>query len=91
MPDQREMVANYRCQEIKNEAMEVIKADLSQLQRDSQRRAVDDFNAQCKDVMRKAIEYYDAEACSYKMSVVDKVKKEIVAQLVSELTKCFNF
>ena len=68
----------------------MIKADLSQLQRHSQRSAVSDFKDQCKNLLRKALEYYDSEACSYKMSVVEKVKKEIVTTVVSELTKCFN-
>lgn len=41
--------------------------------------------------MKKALEYYESEACSYKSAVVEKVKKEIVNAVVTELTKCFNF
>ena len=85
------MVANYRCNEIKTEAMDLIKIELVQLTRDSQRRAVDDFQDQCKGLLKTALTYYEDEACSYKSSVVEKVKKEIVSAVVTELTKCFNF
>lgn len=61
------MVANYRCADIKKEAIELIKEDKTTLLRDSQQKAVEDFRDQCKDLLGKAVEYYSGEACSYKM------------------------
>ena len=50
LPDQREMVANYRCSEIKDEALGKVQALLSSLRTASMQTLMDDFPARCTEI-----------------------------------------
>jgi hypothetical protein len=79
------MVANYRCNEIRGEAVDKVKDKLSQLQKEAMRGLQDDFGQKCEDILKEATKYYEFEACQYKKDVFEKVLKELSDYLVQEL------
>lgn len=59
LPDQREMVANYRCNEIKEEATTQVLMDIDLLKKDAETRLVDNFEERCKKILQEAIQHFD--------------------------------
>lgn len=51
LPDQREMVAQYRCNEVKEEALELVATQISQLDAKSRSSPISDFPEQCMSVL----------------------------------------
>ena len=84
------MVANFRCNEIKQEAIDLVKNQLNHLLGQCQTKEVEGFAKQCDELIIKALKYYEAEACQYKAAIFDKFKKEIVTQMLSEMYKGFD-
>ena len=62
LPDQREMVANYRCNEIKEEATTQVLMDIDLLKKDSETRLIDNFEEKCKKILSEAIQHFDENA-----------------------------
>lgn len=62
LPDQREMVANYRCNELKEEALDLIKQPLHDLMQKSEVAVIEGFSELCKGVMKTSVEHYTSVA-----------------------------
>jgi hypothetical protein len=77
LPDQREMVAQYRCNEIKDEAMDLVKDQITALDSKSRSSPISDFPEQCMALLKICVNHYKEEAVQYKGEVYDKVMKEI--------------
>ena len=65
MPDQREMVATYRCNEIKEEALTQVVMDIDLLKKESETRLIDDFEPKCKKILKESINHFDESASQY--------------------------
>jgi len=46
------MVANFRCNEMKEEAMDVVKKQLEQLKSQSDRQIIEQFGEDCNSIMQ---------------------------------------
>ena len=53
------MVANYRCNEIKVEALDLVKVSQTQLARESSREEVQDFAKRCSAILKEAISFFE--------------------------------
>ena len=62
LPDQREMVAQYRCNEIKEEAMALVQPEISALDSKSRSTAISDFPEQCMGILKTCVSKYKDEA-----------------------------
>jgi hypothetical protein len=51
LPDQREMVAQYRCNEIKDEALTLVSTSITILDRASRSSPISDFPVQCMSIL----------------------------------------
>ena len=77
LPDQREMVAQYRCNEVKDEALELVKDQITALDAKSRSSPIDNFPEQCMALLKTCVQYYKEEAVQYQGAVYEKVLKEI--------------
>ncbi len=82
LPDQREMVANYRCIELKEEALQLVEPAIRELQKQCDNAYVKDFYEQTMTIMTKASNYYADVAKQYDRSIFAKIKKELIASLL---------
>ena len=53
------MVANVRCNELKEEALEKIKESNLKLKTESERGLVQGFDMRCQSILKEAVDHYD--------------------------------
>jgi len=82
LPDQREMVANYRCNEIKEEALEISKEDIANLKKRTDVEIISGFKEACMVPVTNAVEHYDKSANQYQSKVYSKVRKDVVEAIM---------
>ena len=90
LPDQREIVANYRCGEIKDEARELIKEDFQKLKAECESKEAVGFGEKSMELLNKAVKYYDDEANHYQQSVYLKVKTDLAKDIFNMLQDIFD-
>jgi len=71
------MVANYRCNELKEEAIAKVKGDIEVLLEQSDKSVIEQFGERCNTVMTGAGNYYKEVAKQYNKDVFAKVYKEL--------------
>lgn len=81
LPDQRVMVANLRCNELKEEALEVVSGELKKLRTESERGLIEGFNNRCTEIIKIAISHFDEYAHQYDQKVYDKTRKDLASIL----------
>lgn len=89
LPDQRQMVANFRCTEIKGEAIEKVQADINALRLESEKSIIGNFQERCAKIVQTAGSHFESNANQYSGVVFSKVMKELMAQLYQTLYICF--
>ena len=63
------MVANYRCSEIKDEALELAKEDIALLKKKTDAEIISGFKEACMIPVTNAIKHYDQNASQYQTKV----------------------
>lgn len=84
------MVANLRCNELRDEAQEQVKLQVQALIDQASHSKIDDFQGKCKLILKTAVAHYEEYAHQYDKSVYEKVKKELIALLLNQLFLCFD-
>ena len=84
------MVANYRCNEIKQEALDKVAPLLLTLKMNANSNLVQDFKEQCSKIIKDSIDYYDNEAYQYQKEVFAKIREQIEVQIYKDLIICFD-
>merc|ERR1719232_2074956 len=84
------MVANYRCNEIKNDAMKEIEWDVAALEGECAGGVVDDFGARCSKIRMKASEFFNEAAKQYDPEIRAKVEEELTAATTQQFFLSFD-
>ena len=79
------MGANYRCGEIKDEALELAKDDITNLKKKTDSEILSGFKEACMIPVTNAIKHYDTNASQYQTKVFQKVRKEVVESIMQNL------
>ena len=90
LPDQREIVANYRCNEIKEDAFKQVDSDIVKLQSECNLKVVEGFKTTCESIITKALEFYANASKQYDKNVVSKIKDELSENINKQLYLCFD-
>ena len=83
LPDQREIVANFRCNEIKEEAYNAVQQDISDLEKLCGSKVLENFKEKCEDIVNKATNSYGSASKQYDKTVVNKIRDDLVNQIHS--------
>ena len=75
------MVANYRCNELKEEALAAVKSQVETLNIQSENKIVENFGETCTGIIKKASDFYENVAKQYNKDVYNKVLKELIQSL----------
>jgi hypothetical protein len=73
------MVANLRCNELKEEALEKVKGETYSLTKLSEREVISEFSNKCLEVLQVAVAHYDEYAHQYDKTVFEKTRKDLGA------------
>jgi hypothetical protein len=84
------MVANYRCNEIKQEALDKVAPALQSLKMNSSSNLVAGFKGECEKIVKDSVEYYDDEAYQYQKDVFAKIRQQIEDLIYKDLLFCFD-
>lgn len=84
------MVATYRCNELKEEAVALVRQDIINFEVACNAKQLDSFQDTSTQVLKKAFDYYDDVARQYDKTVFKKVKQELADQLLQSLFLCFD-
>jgi len=59
------MVANYRCNELKEEALLLVEPSVNKLKQEGDRQLIPDFKEKCKEILRTSLLHYEDMAHQY--------------------------
>lgn len=90
IPGQKEMIAIFRCGEIKQEALNNIKPKLFDLIEESRKAKIDKFNERVKSLYDTALEEYDRQAINYLEKIYLDIKNSLSLSLINELFFVFS-
>mmetsp|Transcript_14378 Transcript_14378/g.24485 ORF Transcript_14378/g.24485 Transcript_14378/m.24485 type:complete len:402 (+) Transcript_14378:377-1582(+) len=85
LPDQREMVAEYRCNQIKDEAFEKVDEAVKTLEKESKSQLLQDFKQRSGRIIWECFDYYEAQASQYKSQVYEKIRGDMRKLIHQEL------
>lgn len=83
------MVANYRCTELKDEALSKIETNVCHLKAASEQLNVN-FKQDAINIIECAMNYYNDVAKQYDQLVFRKIQKELVREVLLKVFSCFD-
>lgn len=90
LPDQRDMVANYRCNEIKEEAEKLVEPKLQQLFHESSLAEIPNFSDTALGILSEALQHYQSVARQYTPIVANKIQLELADFIKQQLYLSFD-
>ena len=89
IPSQREMLANYRCNEIKNQTLLSYDKEFKEIYKLSTEKDVSNFKELCVDLKNRICADYEKKSCNYDNKVYLNVHKQLEEQISQKLYICF--
>ena len=89
IPSQREMLANYRCNEIKNQTLLSYDKEFKEIYKLSTEKDVSNFKDLCLDLKNRICADYEKKSCNYDNKVYLNVHKQLEEQISQKLYICF--
>ena len=90
LPDQRKIVAEYRCNEIRTETFHAVTNAKQDFTQRSERELVQGFGAVCQTMIDQAYAQYDSNSKQYESESRNKFKQELLADLNKLLKDKFH-
>ena len=89
IPSQKEMLANYRCNEIKDQVLAEYEPKLKELTHLSSKQDIDDFKHGALSIFNKILSDYDKTASNYEENIYMNIRKQIDVSVSQRLFVCF--
>lgn len=90
IPSQKEMLAIYRCNEIKEEAYNTVRKELVDFKNKSATSRISKFSELVLGMYNKCINYYDSIARNYLQKVYEETRNSLHLNLIHELYIAFT-
>jgi hypothetical protein len=90
IPSQKEMLANFKCMEIKDQALLAVNEEIDSFTMDSSMKIVDNFKSRCEKLQKTALIVYDESAKNYLKYVYEEIRRALLYQLSQRLYLCFD-
>ena len=89
IPSQKEMLAQFKCNEIKDVAIASVEKDISDLEIESSSKAIDDFKSKCEAISSSALAKYDETAKDYLPHIYKDIRMQLNVELSEKLYTSF--
>ena len=89
IPSQKEMLANFRCNEIKQTVLNDNDSAIKELVKQSNDKTLDDFNAKCTAIHDKILNDYDKAANNYDDKIYKQIRSQLENAVIQKLYVCF--
>lgn len=84
------MVATFRCNEMKDEALDRVKSQLDSLKAQSDIQIIEGFGKSCSEIMNEVCNFFSESAKQYKAEISSKILNELQDQLFASMYSCFD-
>ena len=89
IPSQREMLANYRCTEIKNKILLSHDKEFKDLYKSSLEKNIENIKDTFIDIKNRICTEYEKQACNYEEKVYKNFYNQLTEQISQKLYLCF--
>ena len=90
IPGQKEMLARFKCDEIKSMAFNLIEQKINDLEIASTTAVLDDFNQRVNAILKEVLDNYDPLAKNYLKHIYLDVRKTLQIELANKMCLAFS-
>ena len=90
IPGQKEMLARFKCDEIKMAALNLVDQKINELELQSSANIMDDFGEKAKEILKEALDNYDPLAKNYLSYIYQDVRNSLEEELASKMYSAFS-
>jgi hypothetical protein len=83
------MLANYRCNEIRDQIIYENNTKIIELLNDSTTKLISDFKQRCLEIIKTILEGYDKLASNYEPQIYQEIRKQTERDLSNRFYLCF--
>lgn len=84
------MLANYRCNEIKDQILHEFDPELKEFMVSSAKQNMNNFKEEAQNIINGITQKYDQVACNYQEKIYLNVKKQMLSALSQKFYVCFE-
>ena len=90
IPGQKEMLARFKCDEIKLMALNAVDEKINDLELASSSNVLNDFNERVNSILKEALDNYDPLAKNYLTHIYQDVRNTLQTELANKLYSSFS-
>ena len=90
IPGQKEMLARFKCDEIKLAALNLVEQKINDLEIESSSNMMPDFGDKAKQILKEALDSYDPLAKNYLSYIYQDVRNSLEEELASKMYSAFS-
>ena len=90
IPGQKEMLARFKCDEIKLSALNLVEQKINDLEIESSSNMMPDFGDKAKQILKEALDSYDPLAKNYLSYIYQDVRNSLEEELASKMYSAFS-
>lgn len=81
IPSQKEMLANFKCNEIKDLAIQQYNEDIDEVISDATYGIIDNFKSRCETITKNILKMYDEPAQIYMKTVYEEIRRNLILHI----------
>ena len=90
IPGQKEMLARFKCDEIKMAALNLVDQKINELELQSTANIMNDFGDKAKEILKEALDNYDPLAKNYLSYIYQDVRNSLEEELANKMYSAFS-
>ena len=90
IPGQKEMLARFKCDEIKQMALDSVEQKINDLELASSNQILKDFNDRTNSILKEVLNNYDSSAKNYLPHIYQDVRNILITELASKMYSSFS-
>eukprot|EP00916_Digyalum_oweni_P025929 GHVL01042702.1.p1 GENE.GHVL01042702.1~~GHVL01042702.1.p1 ORF type:complete len:624 (+),score=121.59 GHVL01042702.1:843-2714(+) len=90
IPTQKEMLATFRCEEIKSAVIGEMSPLIAKKLSEAQKREISDFSEWASNILKLSMEKYEEQAQRYQQSIFLKKGEQLLNALIAEFQNVYN-
>jgi hypothetical protein len=90
IPGQKEMLARFKCDEIKLMALDAVEQKINDLEMASGNAILNDFNEKANEILKEVLDNYDSLAKNYLPHIYQDVRNILQTELANKMNPAFS-
>ena len=90
IPGQKEMLAKFKCDEIKQMSLDSVEQKINDLDLSSSTQILKDFNDRANSILKEVLDNYDSLAKNYLPHIYQDVRNTLITELANKMYSSFS-